>query len=302
MREARISLVGVALMLVVATYAFAIDPAYVSVRGRDSWPCNRAKPCRTFARALTVTDLGGTVVALDSGVFSDSHLIVSQAVTIEAVPGARAELRESGFALSVNATLSDVVVLRNLTFTGDGSTFNNGIVLNAAEALHVENCVVSGFGVKGILSLSVGELYVLDSVFRNNFIGISLDGPTTASMDSVRLEDGHFGLFASFGAQVTVKNSVASGHSFAGFSASEGAGGVDTVVNIEDSMAANNDIGIEARGSGNDIGIVRVSHSVVTGNHIGLQVGQGVIETRGNNTVAGNLTNVNGVLTLIPGT
>jgi hypothetical protein len=41
---------------------------------------------------------------------------------------------------------------------------------------------------------------------------------------------------------------------------------------------------------------------VVTGNEAGLvQWGGGVIETRGNNTVAGNGTNVSGILTPLGG-
>ena len=65
-------------------------------------------------------------------------------------------------------------------------------------------------------------------------------------------------------------------------------------------MLTDNARGAEARAAGNDIGIVRLSDSIVTGNTIGLQVGLGAIFSRENNTIAGNGTDVDGVLSPLP--
>jgi hypothetical protein len=115
----------------------------------------------------------------------------------------------------------------------------------------------------------------------------------------VRLEHNEFGL-GVFKGQVTVRDSVASGNAQVGFLVD---GFEDAQLNLEDCMASNNGHGIRASSAGaNDRGVARVSRCVVTGNETGLaQWGGGVIETRGNNTVGGNGTNVSGTLTPLGG-
>jgi hypothetical protein len=282
--------------------AGAIDQAYVSVDGRNAWPCTRARPCRTFARAYEVTDPGGSIVALDSGRFASSHLDLRKAITITAAPGVHAEIATSDFGVYVNAGLSDVVVLRGLVFRGSPSTPNTAIVLNSAQALHVEGCVISGFPTYGIGTYGANvQLFVRDTVIRDTYIGISFfSWPVSrASLDRVRLEHNEFGL-GVFKGQVTVRDSVASGNAQVGFLVD---GFEDAQLNLEDCMASNNGHGIRASSAGaNDRGVARVSRCVVTGNETGLaQWGGGVIETRGNNTVGGNGTNVSGTLTPLGG-
>jgi hypothetical protein len=290
------------LVWTVAAGLFALSAGaepvtYVSADGRDTAPCTRRQPCRTFAQALGVTDVGGSVVALDSGVFSSDALSIDQSVTLAAAPGVRAELTApTAGALFVNAPGS-VVVLRGLTFTGQPTTPNNGIVYNTALALHVENCDVSGFPTKGILSLSLGQLFVKDSVFRGSFVGVSLDARTRATFDGVRFENNQFGLNASLGSRATVRNSSAAGNTQVGFLAG-GLAGFLGELSLEDCTAANNAVGVAAR----DGATVRVSNCMVTDNTTGLQQsGASVLESRGNNTVRGNTTDVSGTLTPIAG-
>ena len=282
--------------------ALGADQTFVSADGRDTWACTRAKPCRTIAQALSVTSAGGTVMVLDSGRFSEAPLDIRQAVSIVAAPGVIAELTSTNSAIYVTAALTDVVVLRGLTFTGQPTTPNNGIVYNRAAALHVENCVVSGFPTKGILSLSQQKLFVSDSVFRGNFIGVSLDSHTIATIDRVRLENNGWGLVAGLGARATVRDSVASGNTNVGFLAS-GMFDDNPEMNLEGCMASNNGSGIAAEGFSGGSAVARVSRCIVTNNTVGLaQRLGGAVESRGNNTVRGNGTDVSGVVTPIPGT
>lgn len=297
-----VALAALAAIMSSAGPARAIDQSYVSVDGRNAWPCTRARPCRTFARAYNVTDPGGSIVALDSGRFAGSHLDIRKAITITAAPGVHAEIATGDFGAYVNAGSTDVVVLRGLVFRGSPSTPNTAIVLNSAKALYVESCVISDFPTYGIGTYGANiELYVRDTVIRDTYIGISFfSWPTSrASLDRVRLDHNEFGI-GVFKGQVTVRDSVATGNVQVGFLVD---GFEDAQLNLEDCMASNNGDGIRASSNGpNDTSVVRVSRCVVTGNGRGIvQVPNAVVQTRGNNTVAGNGVDVSGVLTPLGG-
>jgi hypothetical protein len=293
---------ALALALVTPDVASAIEQSYVSVEGRNVWPCTRIRPCRTFARAYDVTDPGGSIVALDSGQFAAGFLDIRKAITITAAPGVHAEISTGDFGAYVNAASTDVVVLRGLVFRGSPSVPNTAIVLNSAQALHVEDCVISDFPTYGIGTYGSNvRLYVRDTVIRDTYIGISFfsGSVSRASLDRVRLEHNEFGI-GVFRGQVTVRDSVATGNTQVGFLVD---GYDDAQLNLEDCMASNNGHGIRASSAGpNDRSIVRVSRCVVTGNDAGIvQQLNGVVETRGNNTVAGNATDVSGALTPLGG-
>jgi hypothetical protein len=65
---------------------------------------------------------------------------------------------------------------------------------------------------------------------------------------------------------------------------------------VRDVVASNNRVGLHA-----DLnGILRVAHSVVTGNNTGVLTGTGAIKSYGDNDIDGNTTDNTGVLTVIP--
>jgi len=298
----------VALLTAAGGVVQAAPDTYVSTDGRDVWPCSHARPCRTFARALTVTDPGGTVLALDSGLYDETSVVIRQSVSMVAAPGVVAELTAPGGSTGivfVNAGPDDVVVLRGLTLVGQAGTPLNGIVYNLAHALHVESCVVTGVPTKGILALYTGQLFVSASVFRDNVIGISVEG-APASIDDVRLENNGIGLLSTLGAVVTVRGSTASGSGLTGFLASALGGGdpelATAELTLEDCMATGGGTGIKAEGFSGGSALVRISRCVVSGNDTGIEAAEGgSVETRQNSTVAGNVTDVVGTLTAIPG-
>lgn len=285
--------------------ALAYPVTYVASSGSDaSASCSRYAPCRSFQKALTVTDPGGTILALDSARFSSTYLDVRQAVTITVLPGERAELSSTNGAIYVNAGPSDVVVLRGLTFVGQDTPPNNAIIFNGGAALHVEGCVVSGWPTKGILALgSAGrQLLVDDSVFRDNYIGVSIDAAVLASVERTRFEHNTIGLAATVSGRASLRDCVASGNSDAGFLASGFGANNVAEINLEGCLAANNGTGVRAEGYSGAAGVARVSSCLVSDNGTGLQVGtSGAVETRGNNTVAGNATNISGTPTPISG-
>jgi nitrous oxidase accessory protein NosD len=285
------SLVGSSLLaLCIASGASAQAPrTFVSASGSDKDTCTRTDPCRNFNRALSQTATGGEVVALDSATYEP--FAVNKAVTVTAAPGAQVAITAaSGDGIQVGAGPSDVVVLRGLDVESLGGAFA-GILYSAGGELHVEGCVINGFGARGIDSFGP-SLSVKDTIVRNSGFGIlTSSGPgNTVTAEGVRLESNRAGLFATNGARVSIRNSVIAGNSQQGIVASGNGPGSFVEVNVEACMIAYNGTdGVDSDANGT--AIVRISNSIVTDNGIGLhQAGTALLLSRGNNTVEGNKT------------
>jgi hypothetical protein len=287
--------------LFVALFASAskaqVQRTFVSGLGSDSNPCSRTAPCRTIGQALIGTSAGGEVIVLDSAGYGP--VTISQAVSITAPPGVYAGISVfSGAGVTINAGGSDRVILRGLTLNNQGGT-GSGIVFNTGGTLHIENCVVNGFtmGGTGLSFTGPGTLEVKDSIVRNNSNGISVTGTAVAAIDEIRLEGNIVGLVAQAGSRVTIRNSIATDASDAGFRAlSQTAAAVE--LNIESCVVSNNGSGVTAQSNSTGIATVRISNSTVTDNNTGLfnVAAPALILSRGNNTVEGNTTNTTGTI------
>ena len=80
----------------------------------------------------------------------------------------------SGDGITINAGATDTVVLRGLTINGQGGA--NGITINNALTVHVENCVIANMGDKGIYQVA-GTLDVKDTIVRDGVWGIFVQAP-----------------------------------------------------------------------------------------------------------------------------
>ena len=285
------SLVGSCLLgLCIASGASAqAQQTFVSASGSDKDTCTRADPCRNFNRALSLTAPGGVVVAVDSGTYDP--FAVGKSVSVTAAPGAHVAISAaSGDGIDVGAGPSDIVVLRGLDVESQGGGFA-GILYSAGAEVHVEGCVVNGFGFRGIDAFGP-NLSVNDTIIRNSGLGIlTSSGPgNTVTAERIRLESNQAGLFATNGARVSIHNSVIAGNSQQGIVASGNGPGSFVEVNIEDCMIANNGTdGVDSDANGT--AIVRISNSIITDNAVGLhQAGTALLLSRGNNTVEGNKT------------
>ena len=264
---------------------------FVASTGSDANPCSRVAPCRTFGAALAQTAGGGEIVALDSGGYG--AVTISQAVTIVAAPGIQASISpSSGTAITVNAGPSDVVVLRNLYLNAQGGEI--GIAYYAARALQVENLVINGFTNEGILMslTNPADLYVADTIIRNTGgSGIYLysdSGTANVSIVRARLENNYHGVEAVSNVRVSVKDTIASGGAGTAFAA--GFGSASAQLNLEGCVASGNAYGITAY-SASSTATVRVSNCSLTGNGTGVLAGiNGLILSRGNNTLEGNIS------------
>jgi hypothetical protein len=172
------------------------------------------------------------------------------------------------------------VRIRNLLIDGTGAsgtvgtrTGLNGIRIDAAIAVYVENTVIQNFTQRGILDQRTtgGELYVTNSTIRDatgaGIITFPSSGSTRidASINNVRAQNVQAGFAAINGGKMMIANSVVSGSS----------------------------IGIDAEGSGTEIFGDNVT---VSGNATGLfSTGGGVIRLS-NSNVAYNTTGVSGTV------
>src|SRR5215471_9463 len=288
MNPMRLALGCLLLVILFASSAWSQTVrTFVASTGLDTNPCSRTAPCRTFNAALAAVSAGGEVVALDSAGFG-SNVTINKAVSVISPGGVFGGIWvPSGDGITISAGPSEVVNLRGLTLNGQGGT--NGINFISGAAVHVENCVVNGFGM-GIRFTNSGKLFVKDSTIRKNITGIFIGttGPIAASIDHVRLtENTGAGLDVVDGAKVSIRNSVSSGNATGINSTSTQPAGVE--VNVENCLVAGNANGIASAGdAGGTSSIVRMSDSTVTDNQIGLvQILAGALLSRGNNTVEG---------------
>jgi hypothetical protein len=284
--------------LCAATGAWAqpTDQTWVSGVGDDANPCSRTAPCKTFAGAISKTNAGGEIDALDPGGFG--AVTITKAITFDG--GAFASVLVSGTnGITVNAGATDVVVLRGLSFQGINAGLS-AIKFNSGAALHVENCAIVGFTVKAIdfEPTANAQLFVKNSVLRNNGSATAGSGgiyvaPAVAStnlallvtVDKSSLLGSNYGLDAAAASgkvQVTIHDTVISGNSAFGIHAEAG-----SEVNMERGALANNLVALQSEGS------ARISNVLVSDNGTGLATGgAGTISSFGNNRIAaGNVTN-----------
>jgi hypothetical protein len=302
-----------------AVNLLAAQRTFVSAgNGNDANTCSRALPCRSFTAAIAQTDVDGEVIVLDSGGYG--VVTITKSISLISPSGAYAGITAfSGDAVTVNAGTGRVV-LRNLSLTSQVMTANAGIHATSVASLSVENCAVSGFdyGIRFEPPNTGAFLYVRDTnVSRSSTIGIYVTGGTgvQATIDSVRLQQNSTGIYVT-SAEATIRGSVTSGVGNAGFWAATGS----TVI-IEESVATRHATGFEATGGG----VMTVTRCAATSNYgAGAQAGDsgstiyisdstiasnvlgvypflnGVIYSRGNNTMQANMTKGSFTNTFLP--
>ncbi len=305
MRKTALSLIAFATLFCLASSSAHAQATrtWVSAMGDDTNACSRTAPCRTFAGALSKTAAFGDIHVLDPGVYGGVTITKSISIVNEGV-GEAGVLVSGTNAIIINAGTNDVVRLRGLFIQGLGTGLN-GINFLAGRALHVENCVIMGFG-----STAAGngnginfqpttfsaELYVQDTMISENFsngilVKPGIGGSAKASIDRVHVENNGVGLKVdgtNGTVSATIRESVAAGNAAAGYHAfSPGATAASMI--IDHSAAASNITGIFAEtGAG---AIIRISDMTVLGHVTGLSAtGSAKVFSYVNNHFAGNGT------------
>ena len=269
-----------------ASTAFpAASRVYVSAqKGDDANACTLAAPCRQFTKAITVVSNGGEIIVLDSGGFQPFTVAIGVSILAE---GVLADITTSTDGIEITTPYD--VTLRGLTLNGTAPTGAfSGIRRDVFGVLHIEHCVVQGFGYG--INVTAGKVFVEDTIVKGSgHYGMSITGSeTSASVTrSSFLDHDLYSVFAQF-SKVSIRDSVVSGNGF-GLHSETGE------LNIDNCLAAKNvDGGVIAANGG----VVRISNSTVTDNGQGLsQQGSGILYSRGNNTVEGNTQDTVGTIT-----
>jgi hypothetical protein len=287
MRKIALLLAVLSAIVLPALYAASAHAAgqhgWVSHGGIDSNACTTAAPCATFNRALSQIGDGEEVGCLDSGSFESVTITIS--VTIDcygtlAIPHSDTG-GSCGPSISINAP-GKVVTLRGLDVRGlIGSCETDGILIQAATAVYIEDCIVESSAQKGIVdtrTTGLTKLVIKNTVVRNNTsAGIVA---AAAAKNSVVLENvlsvgNTYGLAVATGNNVVVSRSVMSENSIAGIEADPGA-----EVYVESTKISHNvSYGVFA------LGTIALANSDITFNTSSIS---GSTVSYGNNRLFGN--------------
>ncbi|HSK77622.1 MAG TPA: right-handed parallel beta-helix repeat-containing protein [Thermoanaerobaculia bacterium] len=275
-----------AVLIAPAAYAQATR-TWVSGVGDDVNPCSRTAPCKTFAGAISKTAAGGEISVLDPGGFG--AVTITKAITINGDGTLAGILSSLTNGIIVNAGVNDRVIIRNVSIHGGGNGIN-GIRFLAGKSLTVEDSTIEGFTGRGIdMSMTTnGKLFVRNTRISEGATGIFVNttsGQAQAMLENVHLTGLTNGIEAALNGRATITRSVISGNVSNGILASN----ATSRINVEDCQISFNDVaGINATASG---AIIRIANNHIVNNNAGISfVGGAVIETAGNNRVAGNVT------------
>jgi hypothetical protein len=236
MRKLALSLAALSAILLPALYgapAHAINllHSWVSRSGNDGNSCVLAAPCASFGRALSQATDGAEIGCLDSGYFDVFTVTISVVIDCRGTVPTNLSGDTSivcTYGIVINAP-GKVVTLRGLNLIGISSCSTTGILIQAAAAVYIEDCVIENFPQKGILDARTSGLTTLvikNTIVRNNTsAGIVA---AAAPKNSVVLENVHsignaYGIAVATGNNVIINHSVMSQNTIAGIEADPGA-------------------------------------------------------------------------------
>jgi hypothetical protein len=233
---------------------------------------------------------------LDPGGFG--ALTITKAITIEA-DGLVAGVLVSGTnAFVIAAGANDNVVIRGITFEGIGTGLNGVDILSAGSVL-IDNCYFNGF-VENAIAVEPSSpatnvtVTVQDTSIRattgstpNGFgVYVKSSLPTTVTLNRVLISDNDGGVRVDQG-KLTIRDSTITNNT-TGNGVVAAASPGPSLINVENTMVSYNTNGIFSSGAGS---VIRLSNtSVLDNTSNGLLISGGVINTWGNNKVAGNPT------------
>jgi hypothetical protein len=282
------------LSLVLLTIAGAAHAqatrTWVSGVGDDLNPCSRTAPCKTFAGAISKTADGGEISVLDPGGFG--AVTITKGITING-EGTLAGILNSGVnGIGVNITLptTKTVYIHNISINGAQSGLDAIHVFNGGTVV-VENCWLYGqtgdgidVNTTGSLKLKVNNTTIEDvdgDCFRLN----TSSGQVVAMIDNTHAQDCTNGLEAVARVRAGVANSWFT-HGTSGILTT----GTDSVINMDDVFVSFYNTGIKSNNAG-IASILNVSDSIIAQNAVGLDTSLGgQINSFQGNSLIGNPT------------
>ncbi|MDX6694774.1 MAG: hypothetical protein QOF02_2377 [Blastocatellia bacterium] len=259
---------------------------WVSGVGMDSNPCSRTAPCQTFAGAISKTAVGGEISVLDPHGYGS--VTITKSLTINGEGSLSSVLVGlSGTGITVNAGASDTVYLKNLDINGAGNGAT-GISWVAGNALILDKVRIYNFTNTGlnVNKSASGFLSVTNSSMINcvsgGIIAQTSSGLLRGEIDNTKVFGCTSGFKAIANAQLTIKNSTASGCGTAGFHATGGS----AVLNLQSCTATHNGNGLKTELGG----VIRAGQSTVSNNITkGVDTASGgTVESYSDNYITGN--------------
>lgn len=291
------------LMLLPASVHAQSARTWVSGVGDDVNPCSRTAPCKTLAGAISKTAATGIINLLDAAAVG--AVTITKSITIQMDSQFGGVLSSGTNGVTINAAVTDTVVLRGLSIHGSGGasgvTGLNGVRILIAGSVRIENCNIQSFLESGIEVVNAGalKLSVLDTSIENISASGAADaaislapvvgGSVRAVFDRVRIHSvDQFGINAVGDVRMTLRDSVISDVVGSALRL-DGAAGAATAMVDNSTLTESTINGLLSSGAG---AVARLNRSVISGNAQGLlTASSGQIISFGNNVIAGNTVN-----------
>ena len=267
----------------------------VSVNGNDLNPCTPASPCRSFGAAMTHTNFGGEIIALDSAGYGP--FAIDRQITVSGAPGVHAALTvSSGTGISVSIPSGYDVAIRNLVLIGAGGAI--GIDIESGGQTRVLGCLVRGFSTEGINcnsgNLSVDHSAIIDNLAATGIrmANASMTGSAHAAIGDSVIQGNLTGVYIDQFTDAVVRNSTLTGNGTGASAVSTtGMGMALASLTLENcAIAHNSATGVFASASGGmNFATIYMSQNVIAYNPVGVQnVNQGIVYSFANNRFVGN--------------
>jgi len=263
---------------------------WVSGVGDDVNPCSRTAPCKTFAGAISKTAANGEISVLDPGGFG--AVTITKGITLDGSEQISGVLVAGTNGINVSAATTDVVILRNLDIHGSNFTGINGIQVNSAKAVFVENCRIQNFSASGIRVANTSgtvSVHVTHCDIRSNTIAAILTNPTGGGVTGVDVEDSVLSQNGSSGVDLGGTNNAITltRTTVANNPSGVVVEGTGSLGSIESCTIIGNQNGVTS-GTGGGTPVVRISRSFISGNTAQGLSGSGTTRCFGNNVIEGN--------------
>ncbi len=227
--------------------------SFVATTGDDANTCTSAAYCRTFARALAMTNSGGEIVVVNSGGYGPFSITQPVVITAIGIDAAVTQTTSGQNAITINTTGNVTITGLNLNGGGTGSC---GILVTHVGSLRLCSMQVQNFANHGIEADAGTATSIYDSkVNDNGGCGLITFSPPTYVHNTAFDNNGGAGAIST-AANLTIADSSAQ-HNGVGFWAN----GSSTIVLDNDSVSLNG-TGIEVENSAK----LYFAHCVLSGN------------------------------------
>ncbi|HEX8144278.1 MAG TPA: right-handed parallel beta-helix repeat-containing protein [Pyrinomonadaceae bacterium] len=284
---------------------------WVSGTGDDANPCSRTAPCKTFAGAVSKTAINGEIDALDPAGFGSVTLTKSMTIDGTGTFAGIAAAIGNGIVVVFTDPTNDplkTVRLRGISINGTNTVGGagtqsglRGIYVSPTSLgqpkVIVQDCIVDGFTLDGILfNANGGDLVVTNTISRNNVgAGIKLDSAggnlVHGTIENTKLIFNGDGLRIEDNVRAGVKDSVMSsntGNGIAAINVSSSA-----VVQVMHSLISENRQNGLVAGGNITFSTIQIAESMIIHNNVGVAFSDanGKINSWGNNYLSINGTN-----------